>query len=124
MNEALLYIGSAIAIVWGIAHLVPTRNIVNGFGDISEDNKKIIAMESIAEGITLIFVGFLPLLVTLLADWQDDAARIVYLACGGMLLTMALLTMATGARTALLPYRICPAVKTLAAVLLILGATL
>ena len=124
MNEALLYIGSAIAIAWGIAHLVPTRNIVNGFGDISEDNKKIIAMESIAEGITLVFVGFLPLLVTLLADWQDDAARIVYLACGGMLLVMALLTMATGARTSVLPYRICPAVKTLAAVLLILGATI
>ncbi|MFB0515085.1 MAG: hypothetical protein ACETWG_00590 [Candidatus Neomarinimicrobiota bacterium] len=52
LNDILLHIGSAIIIVWGIAHLVPTRNIVAGFGDLSPDNTRIITMEWIAEGLT------------------------------------------------------------------------
>lgn len=124
MNEILLYIGSAIIILWGIAHLIPTRAIVSGFGAISEDNKKILAMESIAEGLTLIFLGALPLLVTILANPQSEAANIVYLACAVMLLIMAVLTLFAGARTSLLPYKICPVVKTVVAVLLILGSIL
>ena len=61
MNEVLLYTGAGIITAWGIAHLVPTAAIVNGFGAISADNKKIITMESIAEGLTLIFLGALGL---------------------------------------------------------------
>ena len=124
INEILLYIGSAIIILWGIAHIIPTKAIVNGFGAISEDNKKIITMESIAEGLTLIFIGVLVLLVTILAGSQSKAAFIVYLACAVMLLIMAILTIMTGARTSLLPYKICPAVKTVVAVLFILGSLL
>src|SRR4030042_2322663 len=99
LNETLIYIGSGIIMIWGIAHLVPTRAIVKGFGAISEDNKKILAMESLSEGLTLIFVGILPLLVTILSDSESYTAHIVYLACGIMLLIMAVLTLLTGART-------------------------
>jgi hypothetical protein len=124
INDTLLYIGSAIIIIWGIAHLIPTRAIVSGFGGISEDNKKIIAMESIAEGLTLIFLGVLPLLVTILSDTSSQTGDIVYLASAVMLLIMAVLTLFTGARTSLIPYKICPAVKTVVAVLYILGSVL
>jgi len=124
INDTLLYIGSAIIIIWGIAHLIPTRAIVNGFGEISEDNKKILAMESVAEGLTLIFLGVLPLLVTILSDTSSQTGDIVYLASAVMLLIMAVLTLFTGARTSLIPYKICPAVKTVVAVLYILGSVL
>jgi hypothetical protein len=124
LNEILIFAGSVIIILWGIAHLVPTRNVVNGFGAISEDNKKIITMESIAEGLTLIFLGVLPSLVTILTDAQSKGAHIVYLACAAVLLVMAVLTLFTGARTPTIWYKICPAVKTAAAVLFILGAAL
>jgi len=123
-NEILIYIGAGIIIIWGIAHLVPTKAIVNGFGAISADNKKILAMESIAEGLTLIFFGVLPILVIAIGDSQSLTAQIVYLADGVMLLAMAILTLATGARTPIIWYRICPAVKTVAAVLFIFGSTL
>lgn len=53
INDILLYVGSALIIIWGIAHIIPTGAIVRGFGAISEDNKKIITMESVAEGVTL-----------------------------------------------------------------------
>jgi hypothetical protein len=124
MNEMLLYVGSAIIIIWGISHLIPTGAIVKGFGEISEDNKKILAMESIAEGITLCFLGVLVILVTSLGDSQSQTASIVYYSIVTMLIVMAILTVLTGARTSLTPYKICPFVKTLVAMLILFGAAL
>jgi energy-converting hydrogenase Eha subunit E len=124
MNEALVYAGAAIVILWGIAHIIPTKNIVKGFGAISDDNKKVLAMEAIAEGLTLIFLGLLPILITALGDSQSYTAHIVYIAGAVMLLIMALLTLLTGARTPVIWYKICPAVKTLAAALYILASVL
>jgi hypothetical protein len=121
MNDILIYIGSTVIILWGIAHLIPTKNIVDGFGVISADNRKIIAMESMAEGLTLIFLGVLPLLVTVISG---QPGKVVYLAAAVMLLIMAALTLFTGARTPLVWYKICPAVKTVTAALFILGAVL
>ena len=124
MNETLLYAGSSVIILWGTAHIIPTRAIVNGFGEISEDNRKVLTMELIAEGLTLIFLGVLPLLVTVLVGIQDRTAGIVYLACAVMLLVMAVLTGVTGARTSTIWYKICPAVKTIVAALFILSMML
>ena len=124
MNETLLYIGSIAIILWGIAHIIPTKAIVNGFGEISEDNRKVLTMELIAEGLTLIFLGVLPLLVTLSVGVQDRTAGIVYLACAVMLLIMAILTGMTGARTSTIWYKLCPAIKTVVAVLFILSSIL
>ena len=45
MNLVLCYLGGAMAAAWGIAHIVPTRKIVAGFGAISDDNRNIITME-------------------------------------------------------------------------------
>lgn len=124
MNEALLYAGSIIIIIWGIAHLLPTKAIVRGFGPISEDNKKIIMMESIAEGLALCFLGTLVLVVTLAGNTEDVVSKVVFRLSAAMLLAMALLTIMTGARTSLLPYKICPFIKTIAAILFILGSVL
>jgi hypothetical protein len=124
MNEFFLYIGSVIIIIWGIAHLIPTKAIVDGFGEISPDNRKIITMETVAEGLTLCFLGILIILVTAMGDWQSRTASIVYFLVAIMLMLMALLTLLTGARTSLLPYKICPFVKTIAAILILFGIIL
>jgi hypothetical protein len=42
MSETLLYIGSIVIILWGIAYIIPTKAIVNGFGEISEDNRRVL----------------------------------------------------------------------------------
>jgi hypothetical protein len=124
MNEVLIYIGSGIIMLWGIAHIIPTRAIVKGFGEISADNKKIITMELLSEGMTLIFLGMLPTLVTALTGTQTRAAHIVLVGCAVMLLAMAVLTELTGARTPTIWYKICPVVKTVAAIFFILGGVL
>ncbi len=123
-NDILLYVGAAVITLWGIAHIVPTKSIVSGFGAISRDNKLIIMMESIAEGLTLCFIGVLVLLVTSLGGSRNHVSGIVYLACAVMLLAMAILTAVTAARTSILPYKICPAVKIAVAVLFLLGTLL
>jgi len=123
-NEVLIYIGSAVSIVWGIAHLAPTKPIVKGFGDISADNRRIITMEWLAEGFTLIFIGLLVLLITALYDHSNAISLLVYRVSGGMLIAMAALTVLTGARTKIIPIKICPFILVLVSVLFILGSIL
>jgi hypothetical protein len=124
VKDLLLYAGSIVVILWGIAHIVPTRPVVKGFGPISEDNRRIITMEWIAEGLTLCFIGALVLCVSIWAGRQNPISILVYRLCALMLLLMAGLTALTGARTAILPIRICPLVKASVAVLFFLGSLL
>jgi hypothetical protein len=124
LNDILLYIGSLIIFIWGAAHIYPTRAIVAGFGDISLDNRRIITMEWIAEGLTLCFIGILVFLTTLLGWSREPSAQIVYLVSTIMLVVLAVLSQMTGARTSVLPMRLCPYVKTLVAILFFLGSVL
>ena len=123
-GNILLYIGSAVIIVWGIAHIVPTKSVVNSFGSISQDNRRIITMEWVAEGLTLCFIGLLVLFITLLSQSGSQVSDVVYWASGAMLLAMAGWTLATGARTSIIPIKICPAVKTIVAILFLVGSFL
>jgi hypothetical protein len=124
INAVLLYIGAGVITVWGIAHIIPVKSVVNGFGQISRDNKRIITMEWIAEGLTLCFIGLLVLLITIFIGPKDRASNIVYWASAAMLVVMAILTASTGARTSIVPIKICPAIKIAVAILFILGIVL
>ena len=124
ISNILLYVGAAVITLWGIAHIVPTKAVVNGFGQISQDNKRIITMEWIAEGLTMCFIGLLVLFVTLWGGSQNAVSIIVYRTCAAMLVVMAILTASTGARTSIMPIKICPAVKITVATLFILGTVL
>jgi hypothetical protein len=118
----LVYAGSIIIIGWGIAHIMPVKKVVKGFGDISEENKKIILMEWAAEGITLCFIGVLALLTGILGGTTNSLSRIVFRISAGMLLVMAIWTVLTGARTSIVPIKICPYVKIFVAILLLVGS--
>lgn len=116
MQEILLYGGSAVIALWGVGHLIPTRGVVSGFGPITEDNARIITMEWLIEGLTLCFLG---LLVALTAVWigvEDEATHLVTRACAVMLLVLAAVSAFTGARTSVLPMKLCPFVKSAVAV--------
>lgn len=113
----LIYIGSAIITLWGLSHLLPTRNVVKGFGELTPDNRRIITMEWIMEGLAMIFIGVLVFYVAMMEGMPIGAAkRIIYVAAG-MLVVMAVVSLFTGARTSIWPMRLCPAVKTLVAAL-------
>ncbi len=58
-GRILFVISGLLNIFWGISHLFPSGNVARGFGSISLDNTRIILMEWINEGFTLIFIGLL-----------------------------------------------------------------
>ncbi len=124
INHVLLYVGSAIITVWGIAHLAPTRSIVRGFGELSRDNRLTITMEWIAEGLTMCFIGCLVFFVTLFGGIGNYVTVLVIRLCALMLIIMAVLSLLTGARTSIVPMKICPVVKTVTAILFLLGSYL
>ncbi len=121
LGLVLLYSGSIIVLIWGAAHIFPTRTIVRGFGSISEDNRRIITMEWLAEGIAMIYMGILVLLVTAIAGRAGSASSAVYLCTAITLEVMAILGWLTYARTPIIPMKLCPCIQTLSALLLLAG---
>lgn len=120
----LLYIGSIAITLWGLAHIVPTKSIVAGFGDLSVDNHRIITMEWVAEGLTLVFIGLLVLATTLVIGPNSPTAELVFYAAAGMLIVMAIWSAFTGARTSILPMKACPFVKSIVAIIFIIAGIL
>jgi len=109
--------------IWGIAHLFPTKSVVNGFGDITIDNKRIITMEWIIEGVFLIFIGLLCAGLTLL-DQSNIISFYVFIYSSVFLFILAIISLFTGFRVNFLPYKLCPFIFSFSAVLLIIGALL
>ena len=124
LGSSLILTGAGIIILWGMAHVAPTSSVVKGFGPISKDSKRLITMTWVAEGLTLCFIGALVLFVVLLGGTGTLSSLIVYRACAAMLLITAVWTGFTGARTPVLPMKLCPVVKTIVAVLFLLGSVL
>jgi len=123
MKAIMLYVGSIVIILWGIAHIViPTKGIVQSFGPISIDNKRILTMEWIMEGLALIFIGALVILVTLLVGVENSASALVYRSSGVMLVVMAGVSLFTGARTSIIPMKLCPPIFVFVAIVYWLGS--
>jgi len=121
MDIVFLYLASLLTAGWGVSHLFPTRNVVHGFGDISRDNRLVITMEWILEGISLIFIGVLVAAVTAV-DRDADATMAAYAVAAGALVVFAVVSLFTGFRINFLPYRLCPAIFTGSAILIAIGA--
>ena len=124
LNNILLHLGAAILFVWGVAHIIPTRNVVSGFGPLSDDNRINITMEWVAEGLALAFLGVLTALVTTVGGNNDPVGRVAVWAVVGFCVVMGAWTFIVGRRSTILPIRLCPLVLAVAAGLLVLGNTL
>lgn len=122
MQVLLFYCAASIIFLWGIGHLVPTRNVVSGFGDLSQDNNRIITMEWIAEGLTLCFLGVLVAVSVFTFGTDHAATHLVARACAIMLFLMAGVSTFTGARTAVLPMKLCPYVKSVVGIMYIVAS--
>ena len=124
LNQILLCVGSGIIFLWGIVHIMPTRSVVRDFGEISADNKRIITMTWIAEGLTLCFIGILVALVTIFGGLENEVTHIVVRASAVMLVVTAFVSSATGTRTPTLPMKLCPRIKAGVSLLFVLGTVL
>jgi hypothetical protein len=116
----MLYLGAALTALWGAAHLFPTVSVVKGFGAISADNQRIITMEWIVEGVSLIFIGALIASVTFI-DPFVSASKAVFLLSAIVLLVLAAVSLFTGFKVNFLPFRLCPFIFSASALLIIAG---
>jgi hypothetical protein len=123
MSQVLLYLGAILTVIWGISHLIPTRNVVTGFGDISEDNRNIIMMEWIVEGVSLIFIGALVAILTYIGP-LGGLSKAAYAVVTAGLLALAIVSLFTGFKVKFLPFRLCPFILTISAALVFVGGVL
>ena len=123
MQLHLIYTASALTALWGVAHLFATRGVVAGFGSLSEDNRRILTMEWINEGATLIVLGALVGAVTFLGA-GGSVALAVYLISAAALLAFATISLFTGFKVAFLPFKLCPVIFSASAVLIICGSVM
>ena len=116
MTDVLLYVASSLTGLWGVAHLFATRGVVAGFGDLTADNRRIITMEWIVEGVALVSLAALVAVVTAV-DAAATLSSAVYAVAIATLIAMALESLFTGFRVAFLPFRLCPVIFGLSALL-------
>jgi hypothetical protein len=124
MADALVYVAGTVLVLWGAAHVAPTKRVASSFGEISADSRRILVMEWVAEGVTHISLGLLVILVVALEGSGDPAAHLVYRVLAGVLVALAALTALTGARTPVVWFKVCPFVLTGAAALLLAASLL
>jgi len=119
-TEILIYAGSVLPFLWGVAHLFPTKSVVRGFGEISADNKNIIAMEWVTEGVALIFIGTIVATVTAVEPGAVVSSY-VYIVSSGCLVVLAIVSLFTGFKIAFIPFKLCPLIFLSSATLILLG---
>ena len=123
INQILLYTGAFFVCFWGVAHLIPTKSVVKGFGEISHDNQRIITMEWIVEGVSLVFIGFLVAVVTMI-NYSSIVSKALFWICFAELNIFSFISLFTGFKVNFLPFKLCPLIFTLSSVLILLGVLL
>jgi hypothetical protein len=123
MAEVLAYVAAALVGFWGVAHAVPTRQVIAGFEPTAVDNHRIILQEWLAEAFALWGLAALVIAVTAVAGGEDVTSW-VYRIVAVLLVSLAVLTALTGARTRVIWFRVCPVLLTSTAVLLVIASVL
>ena len=123
MHPVLIYVASAMISLWGASHLMATKGVVKGFGDLTADNRRIITMEWIVEGVALLSTAAFVAVAAALEP-QACVSSAVYAVAIGTLAVLAIVSLFTGFRISFLPFKLCPVIFGAAAVLIAWGAWL
>ncbi len=119
MNAVLAYLSAALIAAWGVAHAIPTRQVLAGFSPITPDNRRIIQQEWLAEAITMWGLAAVIIAATAAGGTNADVRAWVYRAVSALLIALAALTAFTGARTPVIWFKICPVLLSITAAMLL-----
>ena len=122
MSAVLAYVAAVVVAAWGVAHVVPTRQVVAGFGPISADSRRVIVQEWLAEGFTMWGIAAMVIAATVAGGAAADVRAWVYRVAAALLVALGVLTAVTGARTPVVWFKVCPVVMAGAAVLLLVAS--
>jgi hypothetical protein len=118
MSTALAYAAAAVIALWGVAHVIPTRQVLTGFSQVSADSRRIITQEWLAEGLTMWGIAGFVIAATAVTGASDGRVW-AYRVAAGLLLAIGVLTALTGARTPVVWFKVCPVVMAAGAALLL-----
>jgi hypothetical protein len=119
MSAVLAYVSAAMIAAWGVAHAAPTRQVLAGFEPVTPDNRRVITQEWLAEAFTMWGIAAVVIAATAAGGTAPGVRAWVYRAAAGLLVALAVLTALTGARTPVIWFKVCPALQTAAAGLLL-----
>ncbi len=121
MAAILAYVAGAVVAAWGVAHAIPTRQVLAGLEPVTADNRWIVLQEWLAEALTMWGIAAVVITVTTVGT-DSDARAWVYRIAAGLLVALGALTALTGARTAVIWFKICPVLLTGSAILLLVAS--
>ena len=124
MAEVLAFVAAGLVAVWGVSHAIPTRQVVAGLEPTTQDYRLIFLQEWLAEAITMWGIAALIIAATIVGDEDSGVTEATYYAAAALLVALAALTALTGARTAVIWFKICPALLGSSAVLLVMAGLL
>jgi hypothetical protein len=122
MNEVLAYVAARMVGLWGVAHAVPTRQVLAGFDPITLDNRRVLLQEWLAEAVTMWGLAATVIAATVVGGAGSAVTIAVYRVVAGLLVALAVLTGLTGARTPVVWFKLCPVLLTASAALLVLAS--
>ena len=120
LHQTLLYLGALLPALWGTAHLIFTLPVLKGFGDISIDNRRILTMEWIVEGVSLLFIGVVVAAVTYM-DRTNTVSQAIYWLSFSMLNVLSVISLFTGFKVAFITFKLCPIIFTGSSILILIG---
>ena len=77
MSEVFMQVGSGLAIVLGLVHLVSTRAALRGATGLSSDDFRMIVMQWVGVGYMLLFLGAVPLALVRFGAFVGTCADVV-----------------------------------------------
>jgi len=122
--SVLAYVAAGLVGLWGVAHVVPTRQVLAGFEPVSVDNRRVILQEWLAEAFTMWGLAVVVIVATAVGGADVGVSVWVYRAVAGLLVALAVLTGLTGARTPVVWFKVCPVLLAGSAVLLLAASWL
>ncbi len=105
--------------LWGVAHAIPTRQVLFGFEPITQDNHQVVLQKWLAEAFTMWGLAGIVVSVTIVGGSGSHTSQWLYRVVAALLAALAVLTSLTGARTPVIWFKICPVLLTFSAVLLL-----
>jgi len=124
MGAVLAYVAAVVVALWGVAHAIPTRQVLAGFDPVTADNRRIILQEWLAEAFTMWGICAVVVTTTAAGGAATDVSAWIYRVAAALLIALATLTALTGARTPVIWFKICPVLLTGSAVLLLVASVL
>jgi hypothetical protein len=91
MATVLALLAAGVVGLWGVAHVIPTRNVLAGFAPITVDNRRVVLQEWLVEAATMWGIAALVIVCTVVGGAASEVTSWVYRVAASLLASSAVL---------------------------------